>query len=354
MAISTFSQIQLQAGALSTAANSDPTAFVRNQEFDDAVGPLEEASHAAATLASPDATLSVGGVGQAFTLDVNLSTAPGANQGTLLATENGLVAQLGTRANVAAAGNHTHADATELVDGFMAAADKAKLDGIAAGATNTTLAGSGVAATAAHSDHTHGDATESQDGFMAAADKVKLDLLALGAAAYAPLASPVFTGTPQAPTAAPGTNSAQIATTGFVAAGLTAAIASVVGGAPGALETLKELADALGDNADYAASITNALALKASTASVTAAVGAAVEPLAPVASPAFTGTPTAPTPAGGDSSTKLATTGFVAAAIEAGLSLPFVNADGVAQAIALAGGVISFINANGTSNPILI
>jgi len=225
------------------------------------------------------------------------------------------VAQLGTGANAAAAGNHTHPAVTESVVGFMAVADKVKLDGVAAGATNVELAGSGTAATASHSDHTHGEATESVDGFMAAGDKAKLDLLWLDDGAYAPLASPVFTGTPEAPTAAPGNNSALLATTAFVAAGLTAAIASVVGGAPGALETLKELADALGDNVDYAASITNALALKASTASVTTAVAAAVEPLAPVASPAFTGTPTAPTPAGGDNSTNLATTEFVQGAI---------------------------------------
>ena len=315
MAISTFDQIQLQNGALSTAPNTDPTAFVRNLEFDDAIDPLEATSHAAATITSPDATLEVGGAGQAFTLDVNLSATPGAGQGLLVATEEGLVAQLGTGANAAAAGNHTHPAVTESVVGFMAVADKVKLDGVAAGATNVELAGSGTAATASHSDHTHGEATESVDGFMAAGDKAKLDLLWLDDGAYAPLASPVFTGTPEAPTAAPGNNSALLATTAFVAAGLTAAIASVVGGAPGALETLKELADALGDNVDYAASITNALALKASTASVTAAVAAAVEPLAPVASPAFTGTPTAPTPAGGDNSTNLATTEFVQGAI---------------------------------------
>lgn len=69
--------------------------------------------------------------------------------------------------------------------------------------------------------------------------------------AYAPLASPAFTGTPTAPTAAGGTNTTQIATTAFVQGIL--------------------------------------------------------------ASPAFTGTPTAPTPATADNSTKLATTAYVQA-----------------------------------------
>jgi microcystin-dependent protein len=48
--------------------------------------------------------------------------------------------------------------------------------------------------------------------------------------------------------------------------------------------------------------------------------------IAPLASPAFTGTPTAPTPAVGDNSTKLATTAFVAAAIPTGSVMPFAGA----------------------------
>ena len=49
---------------------------------------------------------------------------------------------------------------------------------------------------------------------------VTLNAADISAAGGAPLASPVFTGTPQAPTAPPGTNSQQIATTAFVAAAL--------------------------------------------------------------------------------------------------------------------------------------
>lgn len=74
----------------------------------------------------------------------------------------------------------------------------------------------------------------------------------------ADLASPNLTGTPTAPTAAGGTNTTQLATTAFV----TAAIAALIGGAPGALDTLNEIAAALGDDEDFAASITTALAGK--------------------------------------------------------------------------------------------
>lgn len=60
-----------------------------------------------------------------------------------------------------------------------------------------------------------------------------VDVSALaGAGSAAPLASPTFTGTPAAPTAAQGTNTTQVATTAFVnaeiAADLTAAIGSTV------------------------------------------------------------------------------------------------------------------------------
>jgi hypothetical protein len=72
------------------------------------------------------------------------------------------------------------------------------------------------------------------------------------------LNSPALTGTPTAPTAAPGTNTTQIATTGFV----VAAIAALIGAAPGALDTLDELAAALGDDANFASTVTTSLAGK--------------------------------------------------------------------------------------------
>ncbi|WP_053068018.1 hypothetical protein [Vogesella sp. EB] len=103
-------------------------------------------------------------------------------------------------------------------------------------------------------------------------------------------ANAALSGTPTAPTADPGTNTTQLANTAFVQAALAAFVAS----APAALDTLTELAAALGNDANFATTITNALALKA-----------------PLASPALTGLPTAPTQPQGDNSTKLATTEFV-------------------------------------------
>lgn len=77
-------------------------------------------------------------------------------------------------------------------------------------------------------------------------------------AGLAPKASPVLTGTPEAPTATLGTNTTQISTTAFV----QAALAALINSAPGALDTLDELAAAMGDDANFAATVTTALAGK--------------------------------------------------------------------------------------------
>ena len=101
----------------------------------------------------------------------------------------------------------------------------------------------------------------------------------------APLAGPAFTGVPTGPTAAPGTNTTQLATTAFVLA-------------QGGVTTFNGRSGAV------------ALTL----ADVTGIGGA------PLASPVFTGTPTAPTQPQTDNSTDLATTAFVHAAVNAGVT----------------------------------
>ncbi|EGF2707812.1 phage tail protein [Shigella sonnei] len=74
----------------------------------------------------------------------------------------------------------------------------------------------------------------------------------------APLNSPALTGTPTTPTAPQGTNNTQIASTAFV----MAAIAALVDSSPDALNTLNELAAALGNDPNFATTMTNALAGK--------------------------------------------------------------------------------------------
>lgn len=70
--------------------------------------------------------------------------------------------------------------------------------------------------------------------------------------------SPVFTGSPEVPTPAAGNDSKLIANTAFV----QAAIASLIAAAPGALDTLQELAGALGNDPNFAATMTNIITAK--------------------------------------------------------------------------------------------
>ena len=91
----------------------------------------------------------------------------------------------------------------------------------------------------------------------------------------ADIASPEFTGTPKAPTATAGTNTTQIATTEFVTAAVAAAISALVDSSPAALDTLKELATALGNDANFSTTVTNALAAKAAKTNDTITVATA-------------------------------------------------------------------------------
>ena len=80
---------------------------------------------------------------------------------------------------------------------------------------------------------------------------------------FATLASPTLTGTPAAPTATAGTNTTQIATTAFV----STAVSNLVASAPDALNTLNELALALGSDASFSTTVATSLGGKLTTAS---------------------------------------------------------------------------------------
>ena len=139
------------------------------------------------------------------------------------------------------------------------------------------------------------DNTSDADKPVSTATQTALD-------AKAPLASPALTGTPTAPTATAGTNSTQVATTAYA----DAAVAALVDSAPGALNTLNELAAAINDDASYAATITTALGNKQDKVTnvsdteigyldgVTSAIQTQLNAKAPTADPTFTGTITLP------------------------------------------------------------
>ena len=201
---------------------------------------------------------------------------------------------------------------------------------------------------------------------------------------FAPLASPALTGTPTAPTAAASTNTTQVATTAFVRGEVTA----LVNGATATLDTLGEIATALGNDANLSTTLTTSIGLKAPLASptftgtvtiptgasitaptglvkgdvglgsvdntadtakpvstaqqtaldlkanlasptftgtVTIPSGASISGFAPLASPALTGNPTATTQTAGNNTTRLATTAFVTDAVSTGVSGVAIN-----------------------------
>jgi hypothetical protein len=129
---------------------------------------------------------------------------------------------------------------------------------------------------------------------VSTAQQTALDLkeTVANVALKAPLASPALTGVPTAPTAAAATNTTQIATTAYV----RAEVAALVNSAGATLDTLGEIATALGNDANLSTTLTTAIGLKAPIASptftgtVTIPSGASIAGFAPLASPTFTGT----------------------------------------------------------------
>lgn len=115
----------------------------------------------------------------------------------------------------------------------------------------TDTAVDGVIGSAPVSLNTLGElaAAIDNDASFASTTQASLDL-------KANITDPLFLGVPRAPTAAHGTQDNQIATTAFVVDELT----RLVDAAPGALDTLNEIAAALGDDANFAATITNSIA----------------------------------------------------------------------------------------------
>jgi len=134
------------------------------------------------------------------------------------------------------------------------------------------------------------------------------DVLDVGGA---PVDSPTFSGVPQAPTAPPGTNTRQLATTEFVSSAVVAAAEGVISFNTRTGAVLLSLLD------------------------VTSVGGA------PLASPTFTGSPSAPTPSPGDNDTSIATTAFVVSTIASSIAaLPAASVtsfNGRTGAVTLAG-----------------
>ncbi|ELY9602467.1 tail fiber protein [Escherichia coli] len=215
----------------------------------------------------PDATLTSKGF-------VQLSSATNSTSETLAATPKAVKA-----AYDLANGKYTAQDATTARKGIVQLSS-------ATNSTSETLAATPKAVKAAYdlaagkapSNHTHSweqitnvpvasltvrgitqlsSATNSTSETLAATSKA-VKVVMDETNKKAPLNSPALTGTPTTPTAPKGTNNTQIASTAYV----MAAIAALVDSSPDALNTLNELAAALGNDPNFATTMTNALAGK--------------------------------------------------------------------------------------------
>ena len=205
-----------------------------------------------------------------------------------------------TAPTAAAGTNNTQLATTAFVSGAITAVRSSAaplMDGTASIGTSTLLA---------RQDHVHpadtsklglGTATPLMDGTAAVGTSTlgaRQDHVHPTDTSRAPLASPALTGTPTAPTATAGTNTTQIATTAFVTSANTAQVGT---GTPLMNGTAAVGTSTLLSRQDH--------------------IHPTDTSRAPLASPALTGTPTAPTAAAGTNTTQLATTAFVTSAIVA-------------------------------------
>jgi hypothetical protein len=217
-----------------------------------------------------DAAGSAGDVASDLTDHENATEAHGAT-GAVVGTTN---AQTLTNKTISYADNTLTVQVANVSDLTASASELNTLDGITAstaelnlldGVTATTAELNildGVTATAAELNLLDGvTATTAElnllDGVTATTTELNyVDGVTSGIQGQlddkAPLESPSLTGTPLAPTAAPGTNNTQIATTAYT----DAAVAALVDGAPDLLNTLNELAAAIDDDANFATTLT--------------------------------------------------------------------------------------------------
>ncbi|EIL6046076.1 phage tail protein, partial [Escherichia coli] len=228
----------------------DPSVVLATRKYvDDKISEHEQSRR------HPDASLTAKGF-------VQLSSATNSTSETLAATPKAVKA-----AYDLANGKYTAQDATTARKGLVQLSS-------ATNSTSETLAATPKAVKAAYDlangKYTAQDATAARKGLvqLSSATNSTSETLAATPKAVkavmdetnkkAPLNSPALTGTPTTPTARQGTNNTQIASTAFV----MAAIAALVDSSPDALNTLNELAAALGNDPNFATTITNALAGK--------------------------------------------------------------------------------------------
>lgn len=220
---------------IAIAAASANNHAVRKDQLDSAIATVNTALAGKANTSHTHSIANVTGLQAA--LDGKADT----GHGHAIADVTGLQTALDGKADDGH--GHAIADITGLQDALDANSTAASDNASAIETLETTVAGK--------ADATHSHTIAQVSGLQTSLN------------AKAPLASPALTGTPTAPTAPQTTNNTQIATTAFV----KTAVDALVAAAPGALDTLNELAAALGDNPNFATDIAAQIGTKLSKAS---------------------------------------------------------------------------------------
>ena len=189
---------------------------------------------------------------------------------------------------------------------------------------NTTTTGVPSIAVAADFPTLNQNTTGTAAGLSANIAESQVTNLTGDLAAKAPIASPTLTGVPAAPTATPGTNTTQIATTAFVTAAVSGGTATSFSGNLAGDVTGTQSATVVG-NAAVIGKLLTGYTSGAGTVAATDNILQAIQKIngndaltAPIASPTLTGTPAAPTATAGNNTTQIATTAFVTAAVNSG------------------------------------
>jgi hypothetical protein len=339
------------AGGGATSANEANKVVKRDGSGNFAAGTITAALTGNASTATTLATARTI-AGQSFDGSANINIAPTDLTGvTATAAEINLL-------------DGVTATTTELnyVDGVTSAI-QTQIDAKAPTAS-PTFTGTVSGVTATHVGLGNVENTSDANKPVSTATQTALDL-------KANLASPALTGTPTAPTATAGTNTTQVATTAFVGT----AVANLVDGAPALLDTLNELAFALGDSPDTITNLVTSVGLKAPLASptftgtVTLPAGTVTSGMildgtiatADIADAAVTsaklatsldlsGVPTAPTAAADTSTTQIATTAFAKAEADAAQTAAIAHADALTTSDVAEGTAQYFTDARAKSS----
>jgi hypothetical protein len=248
--------VVLSPGLKTVALTVTAAWFARKEE---GVADIEDVAGLTGALAGKAAVAHGHGIGEVAGLQTALNGKASAGHGHAIDAVDELADELAAKA--AAVHGHGVGDVVGLEAALQGKASAAHGHGLG-DVTGLAAALDGKAANA-HS-HGLGDVTGLSEALAAKAAAVHGhaigDVSGLTAAldAKAPLVSPALTGTPTAATAVGGTNTTQLATTAFV----RGEVSALVGGAPAALDALNELAAALGNDPNFAASVTTSLAGK--------------------------------------------------------------------------------------------